>query len=38
VHVAAALIVRFWSEDPGIPPQQANVRLLKIKEGEAYPV
>ena len=38
VHVASALIVGLRSENPGIAPQQTNIRLLKVKESEAYPV
>jgi len=38
VNVASALIVGFRSEDPGIAPQQTNIRLLNVKKSEAYPV
>jgi hypothetical protein len=38
VHIASPLIVGLRSEDPGVAPQQTNIRLLKVKESEAYPV
>src|SRR5208283_3622373 len=38
VHIASALIVGFRPEDPGIAPQQTNIRLQNVKESEANPV
>jgi hypothetical protein len=35
VHIATALVIGFWPEDPGIAPQQTNVRFVNVEQSKA---